>query len=89
MKVAPQIPNQSTRLTGLARAVPVAHACSPLDALVGTHVIDEGHKTVVEYGKVEAEEILGARRDGAFAHGAIVPLSVRRCKQFPQAASVS
>ena len=67
VQVPAQVAEQTARQARLARAVAVAHARRPLDALVGAHVVDQCHEAVVENGKVLAENLLGTGRSRALA----------------------
>src|SRR5688500_10796523 len=67
VQVAAQVAQQSTCQAGLTGAVAVAHAGGALDALVSAHVVDQRHETMVEYGKIETENLFGTRRHRTLA----------------------
>ena len=66
--VPAQIPDQTPSLAYLPGAVAIADAGGPFHVVVRAHVVDQGHETVVENGKIPPENLLrgGGRRSLGF-----------------------
>ena len=78
--VAAQIAQQPACQAALARTETVADPRSPLDVLVGAHVVDQRDKTMVQHREVKSQNLLGARADGSLC--VVLQIGVRHGRSF-------
>ena len=61
-----QVAQKPARLIARARSVAVAHARRTLDVLVAAHVVNQGHKAMVEHGEIAPQDLLGPGANASF-----------------------